>query len=205
MKREDIRQLEAILGCGEFSESIIKLLSDIEHNYHTIKKWPTTRRAEEKKEHEKIKKAAKRMLDILRANPDLVKILIEADNKMNPGSRNLSFQSFVCCHEALVKGCDWFLANVHIDKGGHPDESLPLRSLINGLVYVYVNVTGEWPTHTWNNYEEKYVGKFFEFVKAWLDIIEPRAYWSNNALGKQITRTLKVLSKETSFYSLSRT
>lgn len=198
MEKEDIKKLETILGVKEFSGDIVKLLSSIEQNYYSAKKWQITRPADKKKEHKEIKKAAEKMLYVLKTSPDRVKILIETDNRMNPGSRNLSFQSFVCCHKALVKGCDWFLANVRVDKGGRPEESLPLRSLIEGLAYVYVNVTGEWPVHTWDPFEEKYIGKFFEFVKAWPDI----AYWSDTALGKQVARTLNVLPKETSFYSL---
>ena len=202
MKKEDIKRLEAILGDREFPGKIVNILSSIEHDYHSVKKWRITRPADEKKEHKEIKKAAEKMLDILKTNPELVKILIETDNRMTPGSRNLSFQSFVCCHEALVKGCDWFLANVRVDKGGRPDENMALRFLINGLAYAYANVTEKRPALTWDPYNEEYSGKFFKFVEECLNIIDSPAYWSNNALGEQIKRTLKSLPKETSFYSL---
>jgi len=68
------------------------------------------------------------------------------------------------------------------------------------LAHIYANVTRKRPTLSWDNYKEKHSGKFFEFVKAFLEIIDSPAYWSNQALGQQIKRTLEDLPKETSFF-----
>ncbi|MCK9276317.1 MAG: hypothetical protein M0P57_14660 [Syntrophales bacterium] len=194
MRKEDLKKLEGILDVADFTEEIIEHLSFVERSYHSVKKGglsKITRPADEKKEHKEVKMAAEKMLSIIRSNPDLIKILIQTENTQNPGSR-LSFDLFLRCNEALVKGCEWFLANVQKDKGGRKDESTQLRILIEGLTYVYVTITGKYPTSSWNYFKDEYAGKFFELVRVCLTIIDPPPpSLSNGALGKLIQLILR--------------
>ena len=83
------------------------------------------------------------------------------------------------------------LLTLQPDKGGRTNESVPKKLLILDLEPIYFEVTGRPATITWNNYEETYGGRFFNFTIAFLKIInQQEEVWSNNALGKLIKRTL---------------
>lgn len=80
------------------------------------------------------------------------------------------------------------------DKGGDSGD-MPLENLVKSLVGFFTEVTsGERPTISYDNYRQKYTGRFFNLVESFLAPSEDYSYSRSNwGLGKFIQRTLSQL------------
>ena len=89
----------------------------------------------------------------------------------------------------LHKVSEIALKNIPMDKGGRPSKG-NLTQLILNLRSFFAGMTGKKATVTWNEHDSSYGGKFFNFVHAFLQIIDPEVIYSNQSLGQQIKRAL---------------
>jgi hypothetical protein len=71
-----------------------------------------------------------------------------------------------------------------------PTINTPLNYLIQDLTFDFKDGTNEKPTCYHNDIEEKYQGKFFDFVVFILSRFAPNSYESELALGERIKRAL---------------
>ena len=76
------------------------------------------------------------------------------------------------------------------DKGGESGDKA-LEDLVKTLAGFFTKVTGKRPTISYDNYSEKYTGRFFNLVESFLAPFEGYSYSrSHLGLGKFIQRTL---------------
>ena len=78
------------------------------------------------------------------------------------------------------------------DKGGRPPENEPLRELVRHLASLYSEASGRKPTAVTNREGEKPSGRFFNFVKTYLELVNPRpfGYHSDDQLNAEIKTVL---------------
>ena len=96
---------------------------------------------------------------------------------------------------ALSNATEVGLESLPKSKGGAPKDHV-LPELVATLAQLYRDVTVKHPSVTWNEYDERYCGGFFDFVFACLRAFAPKyAELSNLALGKAIQRALKSTQK----------
>ena len=77
------------------------------------------------------------------------------------------------------------------DKGGPRRRKGPLLSLVMDLSQIFKKVTGSRAAITWDEYNDQYQGRFYDFVWTCLQIIDPDEVQSNSSLGQHIKRALK--------------
>ncbi len=95
-------------------------------------------------------------------------------------------------HE-LVEQANETLDVMPPDKGGRPPD-VAFEMLIRTLANFYMNETKKKPSVTWDAYEERYSGAFFDFIAVCIRTLAPRyAAKTNHAVGKAIQRALKRL------------
>jgi hypothetical protein len=80
------------------------------------------------------------------------------------------------------------------DKGGRPRE-FGLKDCINELAGLFEKIKGKpagFTKYQYNNENAPFQGLFFEFVQAFLKIVDDSVLFSNTSLGKQIEKTFKL-------------
>ncbi len=199
---EDWLRIEASIGLENPDPSFrVRLENYVLANIDSLDSHiPDVRPKDMTKAFKNIQKNAERLLNDLAweeqdpedQSPDAWAHMLAVFDLVLPSKRNALIESL----RQLKSNAGRMIETIPPDRGGRLPNTI-LIGLVYSLAHLYLNTTGKIPTTIYNEHrDEPYTGPFFDFVATVISVFSPKLFYSNQALGGTIKRTLELWRTE---------